>query len=55
MNQLDDAKKRYDETPIPEELNGRILGAIEQFEGKKAGSSQHENQAGKSFRKLRNR
>ncbi len=41
MNQLDDAKKRYDETPIPEELSGRIQGAIEQFEGKKATSSQN--------------
>jgi hypothetical protein len=47
MNQLDDAKKRYDETPIPEELNGRILGAIEQFEGKKAGSSQNNIRIGK--------
>lgn len=47
MNQLDDAKKRYDETPIPEELNGRILGAIEQLEGKKAGSSQNNIGIGK--------
>jgi hypothetical protein len=47
MNQLDDAKKRYDETPIPEELNGRILGVIEQFEGKKAGSSQSKSGIGK--------
>ncbi|HBG11854.1 MAG TPA: DUF3298 domain-containing protein [Clostridium sp.] len=47
MNQFDDAKKRYDETPIPEELNGRILGAIEQLEGKKAGSSQNNTGIGK--------
>ncbi len=47
MNQLDDAKKRYDETPIPEELNGRILGAIEQFEGKKAGSGLNNIRIGK--------
>lgn len=47
MNQFDDAKKRYDETPIPEELNGRILGAIEQLEGKKAGSSQNNTVIGK--------
>jgi hypothetical protein len=47
MNQLDDAKKRYDETPIPEELNGRILGAIEQFEGKKAVSGQNNIRIGK--------
>jgi len=27
MNQLEDAKKRYDETPVPEELGGIILEA----------------------------
>ena len=32
MNQIDGAKKRYVETPIPEELSGRIQGAIVQFE-----------------------
>lgn len=41
MNQLDDAKRRYDETPIPEELGIRIQGAIEQFEGRKAASSRN--------------
>ncbi|WP_024346707.1 RsiV family protein [Lacrimispora indolis] len=39
MNQLDDAKRRYDETPIPEELSIRIQGAKEQFEGRKEVSS----------------
>lgn len=47
MNQMDHAKKRYDETPIPEELNGRILGAIEEFEEKKASSSQNNIGIGK--------
>jgi hypothetical protein len=47
MNQLDDAKKRYDETPIPEELSGRIQGAIEQFEGRKATSTRNNNGNGK--------
>lgn len=47
MNQMDHAKKRYDDTPIPEELNGRLLGAIEQFEGKKAASSQNNTGIGK--------
>ncbi|SET72190.1 RsiV family protein [Lacrimispora sphenoides] len=47
MNQLDDAKKRYDETPIPEELSGRIQGAIEQFEGRKATSTTNHNGNGK--------
>lgn len=47
MNQMDHAKKRYDETPIPEELNGRILGAIEEFEEKKAASSQNNIGIGK--------
>lgn len=47
MNQLDDAKKRYDETPIPEELSGRIQGAIEQFEGRKATSTRNHNGNGK--------
>lgn len=32
MNQFDGAKKRYVETPIPEELSGRIQGVIVQFE-----------------------
>ncbi|MBE7721577.1 MAG: DUF3298 domain-containing protein [Lacrimispora celerecrescens] len=41
MNQLDDAKRRYHETPIPEELSIRIQGAIEQFEGRKAASSRN--------------
>ena len=47
MNQMDHAKKRYDDTPIPEELNGRLLGAIEQFEGKKAASGQNNTGIGK--------
>lgn len=34
MSHLNDAKKRYDETPIPAELSGRIQEIIEQHERK---------------------
>lgn len=47
MNQLDDAKKRYDETPIPEELSGRIQGTMKEFEGRKVTRSQNNIGSGK--------
>ncbi len=52
MNQLEGAKNRYDETPIPEELNGRIQSTINQFEGKiTAGGRNGVDGKGKQFYK----
>lgn len=34
MSRLEDARRKYDETPIPEELNGRIWSAVKQHERK---------------------